>query len=377
MLAAALLLAAVVQENVASRADPTQTYTLVLPGSYDPAKKHPLLFVFDPRARGNLGAEIFREAADEHGWILISSNNTMSDGPWEPNEKAIRALYPEVERYAADPKRLYAAGFSGTAAVSWSFGIRSRGLAGVIGVGGRHLDGVPPRDFNFAHYGFAGETDFNNREMREIDALLTVPHRFEQFAGGHRWITPALARDALRWFEVMAMKDGRRTRDEAFLANAYALDAAAAAAAPPREALRRYQAIVRTFDGLVPVDDARAAVARLEKDAGVRRELEAEARWDAFEARFIRDTLQSLGTLVAQLRSENAPDIKGTLMREFRIVELERRAKREGAEGRTARRLLALVRSQMAFHLPALFEAKGDKAFAAACRAVAEEMKRQ
>src|SRR5688572_25031151 len=129
---AALLAIALLTENVATRTDPAQTYTLVLPSSYDPAKKHPLLFVLDPRGRGTLAAEIFREAADEHGWILISSNNTMSDGPWEPNERAIRALYPEVERYAADPKRLYATGFSGTAAVAWSFGIRSRGLAGVI-----------------------------------------------------------------------------------------------------------------------------------------------------------------------------------------------------------------------------------------------------
>ena len=373
---AALVLASVLQENVVSRADPAQTYTLVLPGSYDPAKKHPLLFVFDPRARGTMAAEIFREAADEQGWILISSNNTQSDGPWEPNEKAIRALYPEAERYAVDPKRVYAAGFSGTAAVAWSFGIRSRGgLAGVIGVGGRLLDGVPPRDFNFAHYGFAGETDFNNREMRAIDAMLaTVPHRFESFPADHRWITPALARDALRWLEVIAMKEGRRARDVACLANAYARDVAAAAALPPREALRRYQAIVRTFDGLVPIDDARAAVTRLEKDPHVRRELEAEKKWDGFEERFIRDTLQSLGTIVAELRSEDAPDMKGRLMREFRVVELKKRAAKDGAEGLAARRLLATVRAQMGFYLPRQFEERGEKAFADACRAVAAEI---
>lgn len=366
---AALVLAAVLQENVASRSDPAQTYTLVLPSSYDPAKQHPLLFVFDPRGRGTFAAGIFREAADEQGWIIISANGTTSDGPWEPNERAIRALYAEAGRYAADPKRLYAAGFSGTALVAWSFGMRSRALAGVIGVGGRLVDALPPRDFSFAHYGFAGETDFNNREMRALEAMLTVPHRFESFPGGHRWIPPELARDALRWFDVLA-----RPGDAAFVADAYARDVAVAAALPPREALRRYEAIVRTFDGLHPIDDARAAVARLSQDPSVRRELDAEAKWDAFEERYIRDTFSRIGSIFAELRADNAPDARGTLLRELRIAELKRRAKKEGAEGRTARRILAFVQAQLAFSLPRQLEERGEKRFAEACRAVAQEI---
>ena len=50
-------------ENVAARADAAQTYTLYLPSSYDAAKKHPLLLIFDPRGRGTKAAEIFRDAA--------------------------------------------------------------------------------------------------------------------------------------------------------------------------------------------------------------------------------------------------------------------------------------------------------------------------
>ena len=46
--------------------------------------------------------------------------------------------------------------------------------AGVIGVGGRVIDATPPAKFSFAHYGFAGEIDFNNSDMRQIDVGLRL-----------------------------------------------------------------------------------------------------------------------------------------------------------------------------------------------------------
>ena len=43
-----------------------------------------------------LAAELFRAAAEAHGWILISSNDTRSDGPMEPNVKALQAMKGEL-----------------------------------------------------------------------------------------------------------------------------------------------------------------------------------------------------------------------------------------------------------------------------------------
>ncbi len=377
MLAALILAASVLTENVPTRTDPSQTYTLILPSSYDPAKKHPLLLVLDPRGRATVAAKLFEEAADEHGWIIVSSNGTRSDAGPEPNERALRALLPEVvQRYPVDIKRVYATGFSGTAITAWSLGVRSNGLAGVIGVGGRLVEEMPPAKFNFAHYGFSGEGDFNNRDMRAVDALLTVPHRFESFPGDHTWITPALARDAIRWMEVMAMKENRRARDESFINAAYDKDVAAAAALSPRESLRRYQAIVRTFDGLRPIDDARDAVARLEKDPIVRRELEAEKKWDEFEERYIRSTFLNLRPIFAPIQGANPVAAKRHFLREFRVEEMKTRATREGAEGQTARRILATIYVQLAFYLPRELEGRGAKDLAEGARAAAEELKK-
>jgi len=90
-----------------------------------------------PRGRGTAAAEIYTTAAEELGWIVVSSNDTLSDGPVEPNVRAVHALWPEIHtRFRTDPKRIYAAGFSGTVGVAWALGAERQELAGVIGPAG-------------------------------------------------------------------------------------------------------------------------------------------------------------------------------------------------------------------------------------------------
>ncbi|MDH3255215.1 MAG: hypothetical protein OEM62_09505, partial [Acidobacteriota bacterium] len=85
-------------ENIACTTDPTQTYTLYLPSTYTTERRWPVLFVFDPRGRSGMAAEIFLPAAERYGWILMSSDNTRSDGAWDPNFKAIAAMGPDAAR---------------------------------------------------------------------------------------------------------------------------------------------------------------------------------------------------------------------------------------------------------------------------------------
>lgn len=345
-------------ENVVTRANATQTYTLYLPATYDAAKKHPLLLIFDPRGRASLAAGIFRDAAEEYGWILLSSNQTRSDDPAAPNGDAVRALLAETRLYAFDPKRLYAAGFSGTAILSWRVGIHTGGLAGVIGVGGRSDETVPTAKFNFAHYGFAGDRDFNNREMRQIDAALegVVPHRFQSFDGDHRWITPPLAREALGWFEVLAGNDRIR-------AKVMAEDIAAAEKLRGLEAWRRWNAIQRTYGG---VEDRIAAL-------DVARELADEKKWDEWEAQYVSGVFARWGSLLMPIRRMPKPE-SADVARAFRLKDLRRRAGRPGAEGATARRLLEAVFTSTAFYLPRELGARNEHAAAAAVLGVAVDI---
>ncbi len=81
-----------VTETLVCREAPGQSYALYLPSSYDDAKPAPILYMLDARGRALLPIERFREAAQEHGWILVSSYNTRSDTQDDPNTAAVAAF---------------------------------------------------------------------------------------------------------------------------------------------------------------------------------------------------------------------------------------------------------------------------------------------
>ena len=120
--------------SVAVAADPSNSYALYLPSAYSPAKRWPLLLVFDPFARGEVSVKLFHEAAEKYGFIVVGSNNSRN---FQDPSAAIRMLWADVkERYAIDPRRIYTAGLSGGARVASSVALACKDcIAGVIANG--------------------------------------------------------------------------------------------------------------------------------------------------------------------------------------------------------------------------------------------------
>jgi tetratricopeptide (TPR) repeat protein len=341
-------------EGLSCASDPSQTYTLYLPSNYRTDSKWPVLLVFDPRGRSKVAAEIFVDAAEAYGWIILSSNDTRSDTEMEPNLRAINALVPEIrDRFSMDHRRVYAAGFSGTVYAALLLARETSGITGVIASGGRFipavLDGAVP-----AVFGAVGDTDFNYSEMRRLSEHLDgagYPNRLEVFEGPHAWMPAALGRQAVEWMELQAMKADLRTLDKELVARLFAGDMAAARdlAASDRklDALRRYRAIVASFDGIHAVDEPRGLAEELAQDPSVRKSTREEKRWNDFEERY----LERFGTALRSFLDSPAPSSEKSLVRELEIEDLLRRSRHDGWEGVTARRLLAKVYSNTSFYL--------------------------
>ncbi|HSE43463.1 MAG TPA: hypothetical protein VLH08_22070, partial [Acidobacteriota bacterium] len=95
-------------EKVSCLSAPEFSYVLYLPSNYSDQKKWPVLFCFDPRAHGNVPAELFESAAEKYGYIIMSSNNSGSDDASIPNAQAMQEMYDDAfKRFAIDEKRLY------------------------------------------------------------------------------------------------------------------------------------------------------------------------------------------------------------------------------------------------------------------------------
>ena len=206
-------------ESVVCLGEPSQSYALYLPSAFDPARKWPILFLFDPGARGPAAVEAFRDAAESYGWILVGSNNS-TNGPMRDSARAAWALWVDaLKRLPFDERRVYASGFSGGARVASAFPqVINRSIAGVIGCGAGLSSGITPGDLKAAAYfGLTGLADFNYGEMKSLDLAFDpsgVPHRFFFFEGVHAWPDQSSCARAVGWMEVMAMKGGFRPKDE-------------------------------------------------------------------------------------------------------------------------------------------------------------------
>ena len=105
-------------EDVKCAADPSQSYALYLPSGYSPDRQWNLLIGFHPGARGRAIVEKFQAAAEQYGYIVAASN-TSRNGPWAVSGAAAKAMSADLgQRFAIDPRRIYATGMSGGARVA-------------------------------------------------------------------------------------------------------------------------------------------------------------------------------------------------------------------------------------------------------------------
>ncbi|MFT3831139.1 MAG: dienelactone hydrolase family protein [Opitutaceae bacterium] len=209
-------------EQVVCRAEAHQSYAVFVPSAYDPARRWPVLFCFDSRARGALPVKLFAAAAEKHGYIVVGSHNSRN-GPVADNDAAAAAMLRDVsERYAVDRERVYVAGFSGGARVATRVCLAGFAKAAIACGGGfQNHESTPPR-LGFDLLGFAGSDDFNREEMLRIERDLhhsAAAHQLVIFPGEHHWFPESQAEVALAWLEMRHRHAGLRARYRTFAVN--------------------------------------------------------------------------------------------------------------------------------------------------------------
>jgi predicted esterase/TolA-binding protein len=299
-------------EQVVCLNNTNQSYALYLPSNYSPDRKWPVLYAFDPRARGKAPLERFKEAAEQYNWILVGSNNSRN-GPLQLTVEAWNAIVKDThERFAIDDERVYATGFSGAARAAIYLAARCRDcISGVIVCGAGFPAGITPSPaLHFAVFGVAGVEDFNFPEVKDLDDALAkagMTHRIEVFDGRHEWAPASMAMEAVEWLELKAMQAGKRTHDDRMIAaiRQKTLERARALeeAKKTYDAYRAYAGAADAVKGLLDVGDVEKKVNQLRdrpevKDAirneqrQIKKQREIEARLNILIARWERTRTQ-------------------------------------------------------------------------------------
>jgi hypothetical protein len=65
--------------KVTGKIDAQFSYALYLPSYYTPEKKFPVIYAFEPAARGAYPVERFKEAAEKFGYVIIASNSAANN----------------------------------------------------------------------------------------------------------------------------------------------------------------------------------------------------------------------------------------------------------------------------------------------------------
>ncbi len=259
-------------DKVICAQDRSFSYALYLPSSYTTEENWPVIVCFDPRAQGRRPVELLQDPAESYGYVVAGSLESKN-GPLEPSQQAAKAVWADIrERFAIDPERVYAAGFSGGAEVAALFPylVETR-VAGIISCGA----GLPPKHEPewikpAAYCGIIGAFDFRYLDMARLAepfANAQVTFRMIFFAGWHQWPSADLLAEAVDWLELIAMKRGLKETKASFIEAEYQKRMKMARALEDGgrllRGLQEYESICSDFKGLHEVTEAEQLVSRI------------------------------------------------------------------------------------------------------------------
>ncbi|WPO77227.1 hypothetical protein [Flavobacterium sp. KACC 22761] len=216
----------VIIDSVKIAVVPSESYALYFPKKYDGKTPLPLVFIFDPAARGKKGIAPFILAAETYHYILVCSN-TSKNGLVEKNVAIANRLFEDVlQSYAIDTSQLYIAGFSGGARLASLFGISTGAFQGVIACGASFngMDKFIPPSNNFSYVGMVGDRDMNYQEMLEnkdwLDKAKIVNTLFIAHQE-HVWPKQSEMLRAFDWLEIQAYRKNIKPKNDTIIKRIY------------------------------------------------------------------------------------------------------------------------------------------------------------
>ena len=379
----------IVVDTVHSLSDTSQTYALYLPSAYDKARHWPVLFLMDPRGRALVPMRLFHAAAERHGYIVMSSYQTQSDGPIEPNDRAMNAMLSDaLSRFSIDAHRFYFVGFSGTGRIAWNYAYSiPDNVAGVIEVGA----GLPAPDLllqkkvtqaptPFAVFLSVGTTDFNYSEVVALNAKLDafgIRHHLTTFDGPHGWPPESVCSEAVAWLQLQAMRDGRLAMnrswiDSVFTATRLGIDSVALI--DPYSASLQYRQTAADFAGLHKTDAIEAAATSFSASDAAKRTARQISRLTRDEQEFE----QRKERFFSDFAREEKPASVAKLRSELDLDELQNRARQttDRLDAFAAQRLLASILVRASFYEPRRYLTQTDTLKALTMYALAQSIQR-
>jgi dienelactone hydrolase len=271
-------------EAVICDRDSTESYALYLPSSYTTTKRWPIIYAFDPDARGKHPVELYKELAEKYGFVIAGSNTSRNFSRDEA--KSMSAIWEDTHsRLQLDPRRIYTMGFSGGArmAGAMALGCKKCEVSGVVAHGAGYPTSHASADDGLLYFFAVGDRDFNWSEViaiRREREERGQAYRVRTFAGSHQWAPREVVEDAVAWMKLGAMRLGYEVKDDTFIDGLFLRTQAEAQEAEKIHdsiaQLLAYRSLVSDFFGLRNVSEYEIKLATLKKSVELKIALKKE-----------------------------------------------------------------------------------------------------
>ena len=258
-----------------------ESYALYIPNQFDNSKLSPIVFIFEPMARGKIGIHPFIKAAEEYGYILVCSNNSRN-GPFNQNFKIANRLFEKVfSDFSIDPKRIYTAGFSGGARLASTIAILTQQIQGVIACGAAFSSyqiGFPDT-IDFSYAAIIGDEDMNLLEMYKTKDYITelkVSNQLFVYEMNHKWPSQDQTLFAFDWLEIEAYRKAiipiNKIKIKTIYTSYYEKAKKLEIDNNLLFAVDEYQRIIKTFDKYFKLDSITNTLNKLNKNKKLKKE---------------------------------------------------------------------------------------------------------
>jgi len=290
-------------DSIKVKREPNQTYQLYIPNNFTDDMNWPVVFIFDPGARGTIGIKPFITSAEAYGYILICSNNSRNN-PFTINYKIADFVFSDaIKRLPIDTSMIYLAGFSGGSRLSSSIASNNKIIKGIVACGA----GLPPKNFfntmtdlSFSFAGIVGDRDMNYLEMinnKEYLKKLKLSNTLFIYEGDHSWPPDSIVLRAFDWLEIENLRknNSKNINLVKLLYNKdYSIALKNEISNKLTEAYSEYMHMLNVYSYLIEIDSIAKKISELEKNKSYKKQYKNKLRFESNEEELIKSYFERL-----------------------------------------------------------------------------------
>lgn len=198
-------------------------YAFYAPKDYGPQKSWPVVFVFDPEGRGSATVNLFRAAAEEQGYVIVSPNLNIKEEPLDTIvSTSVSIMQSVLNNFPVDSSQVFTAGLGEGAQVASAVPLFYEATAGVMAIGNSFVKPDYVKKNNpYMFIGLAGDKDYMVYRIEDFLRFyddLDFPTDVYYFEGKEdTWPDARVISNAVSGFTLQAIRNGKRKVDENFI----------------------------------------------------------------------------------------------------------------------------------------------------------------